>query len=167
MVFLFIFFLAQIFLAFIDSSSEPYTSIYKYIQIYTRYFVFVAPKFSLLLPPLVIGFYQFIEAGRSQIRPFIRYSSPTNSPEMDSNLKNTKNTERNKLQTKNKAETMTCSYTKYHGQTYSNLNDVSILQLHSHIVLFWIHVSTTLFKVKYSLVGGLRSDCLAGQNTNN
>ena len=128
------------------------------------YFVFVAPKFSLLLPPLVIGFYQFIEAGRSQIRPFIRYSSPTNSPEMDSNLKNT---ERNKLQTKNKAETMTCSNTKYHGQTYSNLNDVSILQLHSHIVLFWIHVSTTLFKVKYSLVGGLRSDCLAGQNTNN
>ena len=96
-VFLFIFFLASIFLAFIDSSSEPDTSIYKYIEIYTRYFVFVAPKFSLLLPPLVIGFYQFIEAGRSQIRPFIRYSSPTNSPEMDSNLKNTKNTERNKI----------------------------------------------------------------------
>ena len=86
---------------------------------------------------------------------------------MDSNLKNTKNTERNKLQTENKAETMTCSNTKYHGQIYSNLNDVSILQLTSHIVLFWIHVSTTLFKVKYSLVGGLRSDCLDGQNTNN
>ena len=88
-----------------SSPSEPHTSIYKYIQIYTRYFVFVAPKFSLLLPPLVIGFYQFIEAGRSQIRPFIRYSSPTNSPEMDSNLKNTKNTERNKIHTNYRRKT--------------------------------------------------------------
>ena len=106
-VFLFLFFLASIFLAFINSSSEPHTFIYKYIRIYTRYIFCICRLkiFSSLLPPLVIGFYQFIEAGRSQIRPFIRYSSPTNSPEMDSNLKNTKNTERNKIHTNYRRKT--------------------------------------------------------------